>query len=133
MNKYLTIPIDSKNHGTMNVLIDIEDESIFMSRKWYIYKSCGNFYAISNDRNHKNATSLHKLLFNPPIGFEVDHRNRNGLDNRRDNIRIVTRTQNSQNRKVHSNNQTGSRLAKISYSDPSMSSFSKSIFVPISL
>lgn len=41
---------------------------------------------------------LHQLVLTAPEGLEVDHINRNPKDNRRSNLRIVTRSQNQINR-----------------------------------
>ena len=40
---------------------------------------------------------MHRLLMNFPSGMVIDHINRNGLDNRRANLRIVTNRQNCWN------------------------------------
>jgi hypothetical protein len=42
---------------------------------------------------------MHRLIMNAPIGYDVDHINHNGLDNRRCNLRVCTRTQNQANSK----------------------------------
>lgn len=41
---------------------------------------------------------MHRLILDAPKGMEVDHINQNGLDNRLENIRIATRSQNNANR-----------------------------------
>jgi HNH endonuclease/AP2 domain len=41
----------------------------------------------------------HLVLGRPPEGYETDHINRNGLDNRRSNLRFVTRSYNNQGKK----------------------------------
>lgn len=41
---------------------------------------------------------MHRLIMNAPEGMEVDHINGNGLDNRRENLRVVTQKVNHANR-----------------------------------
>lgn len=38
--------------------------------------------------------SMHRLIMNPTDDFEIDHINRNGLDNRKENLRLVSHSQN---------------------------------------
>ena len=60
---------------------------------------------------------MHHLVVHPVLGMEIDHANRDGLDNRRGNLRLCTRAQNMANRRfpVHSSIYKGvswSRTAK---------------------
>jgi hypothetical protein len=48
---------------------------------------------------HWREQSLHRLLLWAPDGMVVDHINRNTLDNRKSNLRVVTRSGNALNRK----------------------------------
>lgn len=48
---------------------------------------------------------MHRMVLNAPKGRQVDHRNGNQLDNRRENLRLCTHGQNQANRRPY--NKTG--------------------------
>lgn len=50
---------------------------------------------------------LHRLLMSPDRQHEVDHKNNDRLDNRRSNLRICTRKDNSRNISLRSDNTSG--------------------------
>jgi flagellar basal body rod protein FlgC len=50
---------------------------------------------------------MHRLIMNTPDGMDTDHINSNGLDNRRQNLRICTHAENLANRKKQISNTSG--------------------------
>lgn len=71
------------------IIFDEDDRSIVGSHNWYVNKGG---YAIH--RTRKGTIRLHRLINNTPDGLDTDHINGNKLDNRRSNLRTVTRSQN---------------------------------------
>ncbi len=57
----------------------------------------------------KKQVIFHRWLLDCPEDKQVDHINHNTLDNRRGNLRIVEPSQNSQNRRLRSDNSSGYR------------------------
>lgn len=56
----------------------------------------------------RTRLKLHQFLLGvAPKGFQWDHINRDKLDNRRSNLRLVTKTQNMRNRSIRSDNTSG--------------------------
>jgi hypothetical protein len=76
--------------------------------RWYYHK---NGYALRNQRvygeNRKYCIRMHRLIAGAPKGFDVDHINGNKLDNRRDNLRVATRSENNYNKGTQVNNTSG--------------------------
>ncbi|MEG7750695.1 HNH endonuclease, partial [Listeria monocytogenes] len=50
------------------------------------------------------AVYLHRQIMGEPSGFEVDHIDGNGLDNRRANLRVASKTQNVRNQRIRQDN-----------------------------
>jgi hypothetical protein len=50
---------------------------------------------------------LHRAILNPGKGFDVDHIDSDGLNNKRSNLRAATRAQNTMNRRAQTTNTSG--------------------------
>lgn len=89
-------------HITLNtgdvVLIDDADYPLVSQYNWRLRSGGGATYAITNSRNEGKRTtvSMHRLIMGEGA-LAVDHVNRNGLDNRRSNLRWATRSENGRN------------------------------------
>ena len=102
------IIIESEKYGTFRVKLDDEDYEWAKEHKWHVRKdrSCkrDKFYV---GRGRKKADGpgpgiilLHQQIAKTPKGMVTDHINGEPLDNRRENLRIVTREENLQNHQV---------------------------------
>lgn len=84
-------------------LVDDEDFEKLNQYKWFAHKAGNSFYAERKSPivNGKRIIIKmhHEIIGYPPKGFEVDHKNGDGLFNLKSNLRFVTRRQNCQNRK----------------------------------
>lgn len=85
--------------------IDLEDYDKIKDYCWYINK---DGYLATNDKRSSHRL-LHRLIMNCPEDLEVDHIHgkptRN--DNRKYNLRLATRKENSRNIGLRSNNKSG--------------------------
>jgi hypothetical protein len=78
-------------------IVDPQDFYVFNNFQWCAVKHKSLFHAvrlINGSNNITKIVSLHTEMMNPPKGLVVDHRNRDGLDNRRANLRLATHSQN---------------------------------------
>lgn len=90
------------------VLIDDCDIAFYKSKHWFFN---GGYLATQFiDKNgNKKIIKYHRLILNPKENELCDHINRNKLDNRRCNLRICTKSQNSFNRLESSLNKSGQK------------------------
>jgi len=84
--------LDTK-HGTL--LIDVDDLSVMRLGGLDVRSGYARLRTYGKPRQHIGQVS--RLIMAPLSGFEVDHINHNTLDNRRCNLRICTRSENSRN------------------------------------
>ena len=77
--------------GGAITIIDAADLLLLEGRRW----SVSGRYARSTSRP---PVFLHRLIIDAPDGWEVDHIDGEGLNNRRENLRLATRQENSCNR-----------------------------------
>lgn len=94
------IPLSNGHHAK----IDDQDHDKVAAFNWY--PSAGRYAHTSQGRKSK-LLMHHLIIGKPPKGYDVDHINGNGFDNRRDNLRIVTHSQNLLNSKLQTNNKSG--------------------------
>lgn len=87
-------------------IVDDEDFIIMSRMKWFVTKfKCNKFYPATYIDG--KFVFMHRFIIKPVSGFEVDHINGNGLDNRKINLRACSHAQNMANRGVSKHNTSG--------------------------
>ena len=89
------------------VKVDVEDYEWLSRRKWHVRHGPpgGTNYAVTNFRiitpgetkRVYRKVYMHRLINNTPEGMHTDHKNGDGLDNRRFNLRNCTQSENFMN------------------------------------
>lgn len=130
---------DEKRHVGMKV--SPEDQDLLRDFKWHAHKGTNRtkseshnevWYALRKCEGRK-VQRMHRVVMARMVSRElsaeeiVDHINYDGLDNRRENLQILTSAENLRRRRMNYNNTSGARgvgqrkngnwFAQISYSD----------------
>lgn len=94
-------------------LVDDDDYEWLSQWKWQAMRvKGGGFYACRAHRPTKSRRDdkrvlMHRQIMDAADSVEVDHASLNKLDNRRQNLRVCTRSQNNWNLPVASHNTSG--------------------------
>ena len=126
-NKYeikedmVLIHLKSKTHGDLVTKISKEDLELvdLMPYTWFVKRggNGGGLYVaanIYNDNEKRTTIRLHQWIKKPSKGMVVDHINHDTLDNRQENLRVVTPSENQLNRKG-SNKGNGTNVQGVSF------------------
>ena len=90
--KKIKLSQQGKNKGRFFAIVDEEDFEYLNQWRWS-YNARG--YAVRG----KDLLPLHRFLLQPPDNRMVDHINGNGLDNRKENLRICESKDNQRNQR----------------------------------
>jgi hypothetical protein len=94
-------------------LISDEDAVLVAGKGWHRDQKPGSHtsYAVhaTSRGGHPITVLMHRLILAAPVGWQVDHRNGDGLDNRRGNLRLSTSGQNQANADLRSDSVSGVR------------------------
>jgi hypothetical protein len=82
-----------------SALVDAEDYERVASFAWSAAKPSNVVYAVRDEK--RKRIYLHRFILNAPDGVEVDHWNGDGLDNRRENLRLCSHAENVRNSRPH--------------------------------
>lgn len=82
-------------------IVDAADYERLAQHKWCAVRNRDTFYAARASKGRQ--IKMHREILKAPADMQCDHKNHNGLDNRRCNLRLCTAAQNQYNRKPHRN------------------------------
>jgi len=78
-------------------IVDAQDYEWLSKYKWYALKDKRTYYAARS--SNRKTLRMHREIMRAPKHLLVDHRDHNGLNNRRSNLRICTLAENIRNRR----------------------------------
>jgi len=94
------IDCSTKTHPNVFAIVDDEDYPSISAHKWSAEKRYAGYYAIRcvSENGKRTMIRMHQQIMGA-TGVHIDHKDGNGLNNRRSNLRLCTRTENQRNQK----------------------------------
>lgn len=93
---YVEVPLGGKKAAGRVALIDIDDYPLVIDHPWHVHEgtNAGSVYGPYAAFKRTVKVYMHSLITGLP---KVDHQNGDGLDNRRENLRPATQSENAAN------------------------------------
>lgn len=89
-------------------LVDDADFDELAKHQWCATETePGRWYAKRRESGRAKYRYMHREIIQAPAGVLVDHRNGDGLDNRRANLRLCSGAENCRNKRMRKNNKSG--------------------------
>lgn len=90
-------------------LVDDEDYEWLNQWKWFYAKDGATGYArrMEGKKPRRTQVHMHQVIMRTPSGMEVDHKDNNGCNNQKQNLRNCTHSQNMKNEKLRKDNSSG--------------------------
>lgn len=87
-----------------SALVDDDDYDNIKYHAWFMHLG----YVVRREHGHGSPIlRMSRIITNCPDGSSVDHINGDKLDNRKENLRICTQSDNNKNRRINNNNTSG--------------------------
>lgn len=91
--------------GAFALISDADYHRVLAVGSWCLTNTGYAVHWHSDPQNGKRkALYMHRFLMDAPLNLQVDHIDRNRLNNTRENLRFATRSQNQGNKGIQSNN-----------------------------
>ena len=101
------IPLNTRKkckhpNAPTHAMVDDEDYDMLINYSWYAQKLTNRFYAHSGVNNGKGKSSGKLLMHRLIIGvtdknIEIDHKDHNGVNNQKTNLRLASQADNARN------------------------------------
>lgn len=96
--KEIQLSKSGKNKGKYVTLVDDEDFEALNQFRWCVKQKATTFYAMRKNTvgGKQESIMMHCIIMG---GKGVDHKDHNGLNNQKDNLRLCTNSENAMNRR----------------------------------
>jgi hypothetical protein len=95
--KEIKLSQHGKNRGKYVALVDDEDYEYLNQWEWSVAIGCYTNYAARSIRGKSCKIAMHRIIMNTPDNLTVDHKDHNGLNNQKSNLKNCTFKENKQN------------------------------------
>lgn len=99
------IDVSTPTHPNAFAVVDDEDFDHLNQWKWTAVRNKKRVYA--ERKAQRSSIRMHRYLLGAHSETQIDHRDLNGLNNQKSNLRVCTRSENQCNRALQSNNKSG--------------------------